>query len=384
MTTSSMIGVLATAGLLLSGCAATIAQTAPYSAWIIEEGAYLDRHPTASMTQFHVAARARAVELMSEPMTLNAALEVAMLNDQELQRLYQDYRVFDQAFVVRLAAARESADSAEATEWTTLRVVWPTLKAEVQRHSRRAASSYAFADEYVEVAQRFLEVAAQVRRSYYHAVAARQVDATLQRVVDAFQAEAELANEQYLAGTLPRGEQGKRHLAYARAIKEHAAARQDLVEARETLTRSLGLWGDIAHWTLPERLPDLPPAAPYFDLLEDYALTHRLDLIESRQGSGAWTKAVNVRSEVRERYARLLYAYDLARYQRDTVVPLSQTVLQEAQKEYNGMLIGVYDLLAEAREHVEAGQEYVETLRDYWIAEGELTQAVGGQLPVQF
>jgi cobalt-zinc-cadmium efflux system outer membrane protein len=64
-------------------------------------------------------------------------------------------------------------------------------------------------------------------------------------------------------------------------------------------------------------------------------------------------------------------------------MPLAKTSLEFAQQEYNGMLIGVYDLLDEVREQIEAGKDYVETLRDYWIAEAELTGAVGGSLPQQ-
>src|SRR3546814_20421443 len=84
-----------------------------------------------------------------------------------------------------------------------------------------------------------------------------------------------------------------------------------------------------------------------------------------RQAGGAWTKAVNVRSEVRETYANLLYAYDTAKYQRDVVVPLSKTVLEEAQREYAGMLIGVYDLLARSEER-RVGKECVSTCRSRW------------------
>jgi outer membrane protein TolC len=383
MTRTTLIGGLAISGLLLTGCAASTAETAPSAAQVLEQGKYVERRPTTSPTEFQLAAEARTDELIAEPLTLDAALELAMLNTQSLQRVYQRYRIFNEGFVGDLAAAREAAADGDTVEWTALKVVWPTLKQEVMKDARGIPASYAIADEYVEVAQDFLEAASDVRHSYYTAVAAHQGEAMMQQVVAALRAEAELVNEQYRAGTVSRGEQSRRHLGYAEALKAHAKAKQELVEARESLARDLGLWAGTAGLILPDRLPELPSAAPSFGGLEDYALTRRLDLIEMRQAGGAWTKAVNVRSEVRESYANLLYAYDTAKYQRDVVLPLTKTVLEEAQREYSGMLIGVYDLLAEAREHIDAGKVYVETLRDYWIADGDLTQVVGGQLPEQ-
>ena len=87
------------------------------------------------------------------------------------------------------------------------------------------------------------------------------------------------------------------------------------------------------------------------------------------------------RGKVRENYAALLTRYDLAKYQQETVLPLSAAVLGETQKEYNGMLMGIYDLIDDTQGQIEAGREYVEALRDYWIAQAELSQAVGGKLP---
>ena len=84
---------------------------------------------------------------------------------------------------------------------------------------------------------------------------------------------------------------------------------------------------------------------------------------------------------MRENYAALLIKYDLAKYQKDVVVPLSDAVLGETQKEYNGMLMGVYELIDDTRGQIEAGKDYVESIRDFWIAQAELSQAVGGTLP---
>ena len=62
--------------------------------------------------------------------------------------------------------------------------------------------------------------------------------------------------------------------------------------------------------------------------------------------------AVNAQSEVRESYSAYRTAFDLARHYRDEVVPLRKRISEENLLRYNGMLIGRFELLADAREQV--------------------------------
>jgi outer membrane protein TolC len=48
---------------------------------------------------------------------------------------------------------------------------------------------------------------------------------------------------------------------------------------------------------------------------------------------------------------------------------------------YNGMLVSVFELLADAREQVNAVNGYIDALRGYWIAQTDLQMALGGKLP---
>jgi outer membrane protein TolC len=91
--------------------------------------------------------------------------------------------------------------------------------------------------------------------------------------------------------------------------------------------------------------------------------------------------AVNARSEVRETYSAYRTAYDLARHYRDEVVPLKKRISEENLLRYNGMLIGVFELLADSREQVTSVTGYVEALRDFWIAETHLQSALTGRSP---
>jgi outer membrane protein TolC len=91
--------------------------------------------------------------------------------------------------------------------------------------------------------------------------------------------------------------------------------------------------------------------------------------------------AVNAQSEVRESYSAYRTAFDLARHYRDEVVPLRKRISEENLLRYNGMLIGPFELLADAREQVGSVKAYVEALRDFWVADTHLQTAISGRSP---
>jgi outer membrane protein TolC len=91
--------------------------------------------------------------------------------------------------------------------------------------------------------------------------------------------------------------------------------------------------------------------------------------------------AINARSEVRETYSAYRTAYDLAKHHRDEVVPLRKRISDENLLRYNGMLISVFELLADSRDQIASVTGYVESLRDYWIAETNLQTALTGRSP---
>ncbi|TMH36752.1 MAG: TolC family protein [Betaproteobacteria bacterium] len=88
--------------------------------------------------------------------------------------------------------------------------------------------------------------------------------------------------------------------------------------------------------------------------------------------------AIDARSEVREAYSAYRTAYDLARQYRDRVLPLRKQIADENQLRYNGMLISVFELLADAREQVAGVNASIEALRDFWLAETDLHLAMTG------
>jgi outer membrane protein TolC len=89
--------------------------------------------------------------------------------------------------------------------------------------------------------------------------------------------------------------------------------------------------------------------------------------------------AINARSEVREAYGAYRTAWDIARHQRDEIVPLRQRIAEENVLRYNAMLIGVFELLADARIQIASVNAAIDALRDFWIAEADLDMALVGR-----
>ena len=88
--------------------------------------------------------------------------------------------------------------------------------------------------------------------------------------------------------------------------------------------------------------------------------------------------AVNARSQVREAYLAYRASHDIARHYRDEIVPLRKRIADENLLRYNGMLIGVFELLADARSQIASVNAYIEALRDFWLAQAELDMALIG------
>lgn len=89
-------------------------------------------------------------------------------------------------------------------------------------------------------------------------------------------------------------------------------------------------------------------------------------------------RAVNVRSEARDAYRNYRSAYDIANHYNREILPLRKIISDESQLRYNGMLIDVFALLAEARQRIVATTSAIEAGREFWLASVNLSTAVIG------
>lgn len=89
------------------------------------------------------------------------------------------------------------------------------------------------------------------------------------------------------------------------------------------------------------------------------------------------TRAAN--SHLREAYSSYRSSYDIARHYRDEVVPLQQLVSEENVLRYNGMIIGIFELLADSRKQITTVQRSIEAIGQYWMAEAALRASMIGK-----
>ncbi len=83
-------------------------------------------------------------------------------------------------------------------------------------------------------------------------------------------------------------------------------------------------------------------------------------------------------SSLRETYAAYRTAYDVSRHYRDEVLPLRKVISEENVLQYNGMLIGVFELLADTRDQVNTVIAAINAQQDFWLANAALQTALMG------
>lgn len=441
---------IATAALVLTGCASFSTDGG------FDRVAELTKERTGQApayqrnSQDSDNARVRVDELLKQPLTAEAAVEVAFLNNRGLQANLNSLGIAESDLVRagRLAnpifsfgRMREGHGVVEIERSVMFNVVGLiTMPLARQVEQRR------FEQAQVQAASEAVAVGTEARRSFYGAVAAQELVKYLQQVKEAADTSNELAKRMVQAGNFNKLAQMREQAFYADATSELARAQHQAIAERERLSRALGLWGQQLSFKLPERLPDLPKGPVEPKNAEQTAMEKRLDVLAARRNTESTARslgltkttgfinvlelgytnksvsgeprangyeielelplfdfgstrlaraeatymqavnrtaevAVNARSEVRESYSAYRTAYDLAKHYRDEVVPLRKRISEENLLRYNGMLISVFELLADSREQVRGVTSYVQALRDFWIADTNLNTALTGRSP---
>jgi outer membrane protein TolC len=164
----------------------------------------------------------------------------------------------------------------------------------------------------------------------------------------------------------------------ARHALEHRARLAGLTQVRSVAsTLELGIARNSATGAPPQRGYEVEIALPVFDagdaLRAEARASYLAAVHQTRQ------VIVDAHAAVAEAYHAYRTAYDLARHYRDEIVPLRQAIAEENLLRYNGMLIGVFELLADARERIGSVLAAIEALRDFWLADAALQTALIGR-----
>jgi len=293
-----------------------------------------------------------------------------------------------------------------------------------------------------EVTLEVLRLAADTRKAFFTAVAADQTVRYMQQAMEAAEAGAELGRRMEQAGNWSKLKQAREQAFHADTVLAAARAEQASVQARERLVRLLGLENgarltlpqrlpdlpvdlpalpDIEQQALDQRL-DLQMQRLAAEALADnlgltrrtrlvnvlelglvysdsnveptqrgYELTFELPLFDWGQARVARAEAiymqsvqraaamaVDARSQVREAYAAYRSQYHIARHYHDEVVPLQKRISAENLLRYNGMLIGVFELLADARTQIGSVNQAIVAQRDFWLAASDMQRVLIG------
>ncbi len=84
-------------------------------------------------------------------------------------------------------------------------------------------------------------------------------------------------------------------------------------------------------------------------------------------------------SQLRESYSAYRTAYDVARHYRDEIVPLRRAMAEENGLRYNGMLISVFELLADSRDQVSSVMAAINSYQQFWLSDAALAASMTGK-----
>ena len=234
------------------------------------------------------AARAEAQsqidQWLRQPLDSDTAVRIALLNNPGLQ--------------ARLAAL--GVQDAQRVQALTLLNPYLTLGRFTNGHEREIERQLGFSlldlltlpwrtrwqglqmeQATLAAGQDVLRLAADTRRAWLRAVAAQQVLAAQERMVEAAEAGGELARRMARVGNWSRLQQARELGVQQEAAAQLARARLAATLEREQLTNLMGLWGTQTQYAMNEQLPPLPAEASALQSSQDIeatALRERLDL----------------------------------------------------------------------------------------------------------
>ncbi len=399
------------------------------------------------------AVAARVHDLVSNELTVETAIQIALVNNKTLQATYEDLTVA-QADLVQagllqnpvLGAGVAFPIAGSAQTGFGLSVSQDFLSVFLLAARKRVAEAELRATER-RVGDAVLRAAHEVEVAFYDLVASEQIATMRRTILEVGDAGLDLAERQHAAGNINDLDLANEQVLYEQVRTDLVRSDAEVITARESLTRLLGLWGADTSFRVVERLPELPDEEVTLEHLESLAVGRRLDLGAAHEESQAvshalamaknyrWlgstsvgagverapegftvagpnvgvelpvfdqkraviarlegqlraalaretALAVDVRSEVRAARGRVTATRAVVERYSKVVVPLRQRIVALTLERYNAMLVGTYQLLQAKQSEVTAYREFIEALRDYWLARADLERATGGSLPL--
>ena len=235
-------------------------------------------------TDVALAARDAVERLLKRPLTADAAIQIALLNNRGLQAAYNRLGIAE-ANMIEASLPPNPGFSVErlssSVEIEIERRIIGNILALATLPIRADIAADRFRQAQLNAAEETLRVAAEARRAYYRAVAGRELISFLAQAQTTAETAAHLALRLGESGALNKLDQAREQVFYAEITVQLASARQRASSDRERLTRLMGLWGADLAFRLPNALPTMP--RPWnLPFIEVEAIRRRIDLQVAR------------------------------------------------------------------------------------------------------
>jgi len=228
-----------------------------------------------------LAAREAVTALLRRPLSADAAVQIALLNNRGLQAAFNELAV---------AEARKVGESLPPNPVISLSRISGSVEIEIERRiigdllalatlpARSEMATTRFRQAQLRAAEETLRIAVETRRAFFRAVAARELSGFLAEAQTTAETAAKLASRLGETGAMNKLDQAREQVFYAELTAQLATARQRAASEREALTRLMGLWGGDLDFKLPAALPALPRRVRSLGGIEVEAVRRRVDL----------------------------------------------------------------------------------------------------------
>jgi cobalt-zinc-cadmium efflux system outer membrane protein len=239
-------------------------------------------------------------KLLVDELTIDEAVQIALLNNRSLQATYEELGV-TQADVVKagllknptfLGLVRFPEDSSEDTN-LEFEVALDFLDI-LMLPARKKLAAAQFEQAKLRVSNQVLNLATTVEQAYIEAVGAIQIKRMRAQVSQASKNAFEFAQRLYKAGNISELGLNLQHAQYEQARLDLAASQNNIFTTREQLTRLMGLWGKHTAWQAKNQLSDIPKEEISLDRLESQAIANRFDLMVARHESEILAQALGI------------------------------------------------------------------------------------------
>jgi outer membrane protein TolC len=264
------------------------------------------------------AAALRVRALLAKPLSAESAVQIALLNNRDLQAAYNTLGLSEAAFVQASLPPNPTFSLSRIAGSGGFEIEGKIVASVLNLATLPARAEIAqdrFHQAQLQAALETLRVATEARRAYYRAVAARAMTSFLEQARGTGEAAAELAKRLGETGAMNKLDQARNQVFYLELVAQLATARQRAASERERLIRALGLWGAELDFKLPGSLPALPSRPRVLEAVEVEAVARRIDLQMARIEAALLAKSYGLTNA--SRFITLLDAGGIAKKTRE-------------------------------------------------------------------